>query len=278
VTASESVGLDVAHQPDELIRHFGVDQAWQCYSDAEHKLWQKLHERQSSLLVGRAADEFIDGIHALDLHGGGIPDFEALSKRLFVLTGWRVIPVAGLIPDEAFFGMLAARLFPAARFLRREDQLDYISEPDIFHDVFGHVPMLTNPVFADYLQAYGAGGLRAMEFGALDQLARLYWYTVEFGLIETDDGLRIYGSGIVSSPSETQYAVESVVPNRIRFDLKRVMRTLYEIDDLQKSYFVIRSYDELFKATGQDFAPIYRSLEGAATIPSDGNILGDILV
>jgi phenylalanine-4-hydroxylase len=278
VTATESVGLEIAHQPDELIRLFGVDQAWQYYSDAEHKLWQRLHERQSGLLVGRAANEFVDGIHALDLHGGGIPDFEALSERLFALTGWRVIPVAGLIPDEAFFGMLAARLFPAARFLRREDQLDYISEPDIFHDVFGHVPMLTNPVFADYLQAYGAGGLRAMGFGALDQLARLYWYTVEFGLIETVDGLRIYGSGIVSSPSETQYAVQSAVPNRIRFDLKRVMRTLYEIDDLQKSYFVIKSYDELFEATGQDFAPIYRSLAGTETISSDGKTAGDIFL
>mgnify|MGYP000930971423 CR=1 FL=1 len=275
---SETVDLGIADKPDELIRLFGVDQAWYDYSNAEHKLWQRLHTRQSALLEGRAAGEFLDGIHALDLHGDGIPDFEVLSEKLLALTGWRVIPVAGLIPDEAFFGMLAARLFPAARFLRREDQLDYISEPDIFHDVFGHVPMLTNPVFADYLQAYGAGGLRAMGFGALDQLARLYWYTVEFGLIETSDGLRIYGSGIVSSPSETQYAVESAVPNRIRFDLKRVMRTLYEIDDLQKSYFVIRSYGELFEATGQDFGPIYRSLAGAETIPSDGRIADDILV
>lgn len=278
MTVFETVDFGIADKPDELIRLFGVDQAWNDYSKAEHTLWQRLHMRQSALLKGRAADEFLDGIHALDLHGDGIPDFEVLSEKLLALTGWRVIPVAGLIPDEAFFGMLAARLFPAARFLRREDQIDYISEPDIFHDVFGHVPMLTNPVFADYLQAYGAGGLRAMGFGALDQLARLYWYTVEFGLIETSDGLRIYGSGIVSSPSETKYAVESAVPNRIRFDLKRVMRTLYEIDDLQKSYFVIKSYDELFEATGQDFGPIYRSLAGAETIPCDGKIANDVLV
>jgi phenylalanine-4-hydroxylase len=191
-----------------------------------------------------------------------IPDFERASDKLEKLTGWRTVAVPSLVPDDVFFDHLANRRFPVGQFIRRPDQLDYIEEPDVFHDFFGHVPMLAHPVFANYMEAYGKGGQRALkEFGKLKNLARLYWYTVEFGLIEKPEGLRIYGSGIVSSRAESIYAVESPSPNRIHFDLERVMRTDYRIDDFQETYFVISSFDELFDATYKDFAPLYAKLE-----------------
>jgi phenylalanine-4-hydroxylase len=254
----------------EIAADFTIDQRWNSYDDAEHRMWRALFARQAEMLPGRAADEFLAGLTKLDLGADGIPDFAALSDRLVTLTGWRVVAVPSLVPDEIFFDHLANRRFPAGRFIRKPEQMDYIEEPDVFHDVFGHVPMLAHPVFADYMQAYGKGGQRALsEFGALKNLARLYWYTVEFGLIESADGLRIYGSGIVSSNAETVYAVESDEPNRIRFDLERVMRTNYRIDDFQESYFVISSFDELFEATYRDFAALYRKLaSGESYAPS----------
>ncbi len=202
-----------------------------------------LYERQMEILPGRACEAYLKGLDALDLHGGGVPDFERLSERLRALTGWSVVAVPGLVPDQVFFEHLANRRFPAGNFIRRPDQLDYLQEPDVFHDVFGHVPMLTDPVFADYLVAYGQGGLRAAGLGSLKNLARLYWYTVEFGLMREAGGTRIYGAGIVSSHTETIYALESPVPRRLAFDLERVMRTDYRIDDVQALYFVIPSLD-----------------------------------
>jgi phenylalanine-4-hydroxylase len=196
----------------------------------------------------------------------GIPDFTRINEELNRLTGWRVVAVPGLVPDEVFFDHLANRRFPAGQFIRKPDELDYLQEPDIFHDVFGHVPMLTDPVFADYMQAYGQGGRRALELGRLANLARLYWYTVEFGLMRTDEGLRIYGAGIVSSRTESIFALDDPSPNRIGFDLERVMRTPYRIDDFQQAYFVIDSLQTLQAVTLQDFAPIYDRLENAADI------------
>jgi phenylalanine-4-hydroxylase len=191
-----------------------------------------------------------------------IPDFRRLSEVLTKRTGWQVVAVPGLVPDEVFFEHLANRRFPAGQFIRKPEQLDYIEEPDVFHDVFGHVPMLMNPVMADYIQAYGVGGLRAQKLGVLPQLARVYWYTVEFGLIEEADGVRIYGSGIASSYTESVFALEDRSPNRIGFDLPRVMRTRYRIDDFQETYFVIRNLDELLELARIDFAPIYAAVRG----------------
>jgi phenylalanine-4-hydroxylase len=193
-------------------------------------------------------------------------------------TGWRIVAVPGLVPDEVFFRHLAARRFPATNWIRRPEQLDYLQEPDIFHDVFGHVPILMNPVFADYLQAYGRGGLKALGLGALNKLARLYWYTVEFGLIRTGQGLRIYGSGIVSSRGETIYSLESEVPKRIAFDLMRIMRTDYKIDDYQANYFVIEGFEQLFEATRPDFTPYYRALETQDDIAPGVVVPGDRLI
>jgi phenylalanine-4-hydroxylase len=244
-----------------------IDQNWEAYSQAEHDVWITLYERQAKLLPGRAADPFLKGLEALDLHRAGIPDFARINEELKRLTGWTVVAVPGLVPDDVFFDHLANRRFPAGQFIRKPEELDYLQEPDIFHDVYGHVPMLTDPTFADYMQAYGEGGRRALGLGRLHNLARLYWYTVEFGLLDTPQGLRIYGAGIVSSSAESVFALHDPSPNRLGFDLERVMRTPYRIDDFQQVYFVIPSLQSLLDATLQDFAPIYDRLAKAVDIP-----------
>ena len=246
-----------------------IDQGWAAYAPEEHRVWVTLYERQTALLPGRACEPYLNGLKALDLHGEGIPDFNEMNERLGALTGWKVVAVPGLVPDEVFFDHLANRRFPAGRFIRRADQLDYLEEPDVFHDVFGHVPMLTNPTFADYMQAYGEGGRRAMRLGQLHNLARLYWYTVEFGLLDTPEGLRIYGAGIVSSHGESVFSLEDPSPNRLGFELTRVMRTPYRIDDFQQVYFVLPSLQRLLDDTLQDFGPIYQNLKGLDDIAID---------
>ena len=252
-----------------------VPQAWDSYTEEEHQVWRTLYERQTGLLPGLACEQFLQGVQKLDF-AAGIPEFGALSDRLASLTGWRVVAVPGLVPDAVFYDHLANRRFPAGRFIRRPDQLDYLEEPDVFHDVFGHVPMLTDPVFADYMQAYGEGGRRALGLGRLHNLARLYWYTVEFGLLQTPAGLRIFGAGIVSSATESRYALHDPRPHRLAFDLARVMRTPYRIDDVQSVYFVIPSLQALLDATqGTDFGPLYGELASAADIPIEAVLEDD---
>jgi phenylalanine-4-hydroxylase len=252
---------DSLTRPPEAASDWTVPQDWHRYTADEHAVWDTLFARQSALLPGRAAPEYLAGLDILHLARPGIPDFAELSDRLMKATGWQVVAVPGLVPDDVFFDHLAHRRFVAGRFIRRADQLDYLQEPDVFHDVFGHVPMLAHPVFADYMQAYGEGGLRAMRHGAIDKLARLYWYTVEFGLVRSGDGLNIYGAGIVSSRGESLFALDDPSPNRVAFDMERVMRTRYRIDDYQQVYFVIDSFDALLRATLEtDFAPLYARL------------------
>jgi phenylalanine-4-hydroxylase len=239
-----------------------IPQNWSHYTAEEHATWDTLYARQTKLLPGRVVPEFLQGLELLNLAGPGIPDFERLSEILMKRTGWQVVAVPGLIPDDAFFDHLANRRFVAGNFIRRPDQLDYLEEPDVFHDVFGHVPLLAHPVFADYMQAYGKGGQRASQLGAIQRLSRLYWYTVEFGLIRNGDDLAIYGAGIVSSAGESVFALEDPSPNRIGFNLERVMRTPYRIDDYQQTYFVIDSFEDLLHQTlDQDFAPIYAAMD-----------------
>jgi phenylalanine-4-hydroxylase len=256
-----------------------IPQDWGRYTAAEHALWDKLYARQSALLPGRVAQPFLDGLKVLQLSNSGIPNFEELSERLYKATGWIVVAVPGLVPDEVFYEHLANRRFVSGRFLRTPEQAEYLQEPDIFHDVFGHVPLLSNPVFADYMQAYGRGGLRATQLGAIHRLARLYWYTVEFGLIRQDGQLRLYGAGIVSSRGESIYALEDAKPNRLGFDLRRVMRTKYRIDDYQDNYFVIDSFEALLRETLEtDFAPLYKEMaeqpdiEIGTVLPADRRI------
>jgi len=251
-----------------------IDQNWESYGPAEHAIWRMLYERQAKLLPGRACDEYLAGMKALPIGAKQIPDFRRLSDILMRRTGWQVVAVPGLVPPEVFFDHLANRRFPAGQFIRRPDQLDYIEEPDVFHDVFGHVPMLMHSVLADYLQAYGKGGLRAQRLGALEQLSRVYWFTVEFGLVAQDDGLRIYGAGIVSSFAETQFALEDKSPNRLKFRLSRVMRTRYRIDDFQESYFVLDSLGDLLHLAELDFAPLYQAAKDLPEI-EPGEVLPD---
>lgn len=257
-------GLAAADAAPPASPDWTVDQGWERYSPEEHATWHLLFERQSRLLPGRACDAFVQGMRELPVEAARIPDFRRLSEVLMKRSGWQVVAVPGLVPGDVFFDHLAHRRFPAGNFIRRRQQLDYIAEPDVFHDVFGHLPMLMNPVMADYLQAYGEGGLRAQQLGRLDQLARVYWYTVEFGLLQQPDGLRIYGAGIASSHTETVFALEDPSPNRIRFELSRVMRTRYRIDDFQEGYFVIHDLDELLQLARIDFGPLYEQVHGQA--------------
>ena len=263
-------------KPPEAAMDWTIPQGWAGYSQSEHRIWDQLYARQIGMLKDRASAAFLRGLESLSLSRAGIPNFEELSERLHRLTGWRVVAVPGLVPDEVFFDHLANRRFVAGRFIRKPEQLDYLEEPDVFHDVFGHVPLLSDPVFADYMQAYGKGGLRALNFHSLEKLARLYWYTVEFGLIREKGGLRLYGAGILSSFSESVFALEDPSPNRIGFDLERVMRTLYRIDDYQQSYFVIDSFDDLLHRTRDaDFAPVYARLKDLPDIAPDAVLAGD---
>jgi phenylalanine-4-hydroxylase len=240
---------------------YTVDQDWDGYSGAEHDLWRRLYSRQVALAPRYACDEFVGTLADLDF-GAGIPRFDVVNEKLGRATNWRLVAVPGLLPDLTFFEHLAHRRFPVTVWLRESHEFDYIVEPDIFHDFYGHVPLLFQPVFADYLQAYGRGGIKAHALGAIEMLARLYWYTVEFGLIDTPKGLRTYGAGILSSGGELPYCIDSPDPNRIGFDLMRIMQTRYKIDTYQETYFVIRNFNELFDATAPDFTPYYAQLRG----------------
>ena len=252
--------------------NYTIDQDWEHYSAAEHGVWRTLFERQIRLLPGRVCAEYSRGLDALAVAADGIPDFRRLSDVLMRATGWQVVAVPGLIPDGAFYKLLAERKFPAGNFIRRPDQLDYLQEPDVFHDVFGHVPMLFDPVFADYIQVYGRRGLAAAEAGTVERLARLYWYTVEFGLMDTAAGLRIFGAGIVSSRIETIFSLDDASPNRIGFELERVMRTHYRIDDFQETYFVIDDFESLLDLASIDFLATIARLEREPEL-QPGNVL-----
>ncbi len=254
---------------------FTIDQRWDTYTPEEHDRWDRLFKNQQAILPGRACRQFLDAVDALELSKSGIPNMEELSDRLEPMTGWRVVPVTDLVPDDIFFDHLANRRFPAGAFIRPEEEFDYLEEPDIFHDIYGHVPLLANPVFADFMEAYGKGGNRALELGQLKNLARLYWYTVEFGLIRTDEGLRIYGAGILSSPHESVFSLEDDSPNRVGFALERLMRTKHIIDDFQQTYFVIDSFEQLLETCYQDFGDIYARVKGQPDYEAHDIVPGD---
>ena len=255
---------------------YTCDQDWAAYTAQDHDLYRRLYERQAAQLQGLACEEFIDAVRHLG-KPEQIPRFDELSEKLMRATGWEVVAVPGLIPEEAFFALLAKRRFPVTGWIRKPEEFDYVVEPDVFHDLFGHVPLLFNPVFADYMQAYGAGGLKASRLDACELLARLYWYTVEFGLIDTPQGVRAYGAGILSSAGELRYSVHSSEPSRVGFDLQRIMRTRYKIDSYQSTYFVIDSFQQLFDATAPDFTPIYRAVREQPQIDAGAVLTGERL-
>ena len=256
---------------------YTVDQDYSRYTAAEQELWKRLYARQSALVPQFACVEFIDALQTLNF-SLGIPHFDEINAKLFSATRWTLVAVPGLLPDDVFFTHLANRRFPVSVWLRKPEEFEYIVEPDIFHDFFGHVPLLFDPTFADYLEAYGKGGVKAKGLNALDYLARLYWYTVEFGLINTPKGLRTYGAGILSSAGELPYCINSTKPNRIRFDLLRVMQSNYKIDTFQETYFVIENFRELFDATAPDFTPYYEELRRRPNLAATARLETDQLI
>jgi phenylalanine-4-hydroxylase len=256
---------------------YTCDQHWERITPHEHDLYRRLHERQAAQLPGLACDEFIDAIRHLGTPDR-IPRFDALNEKLYPATRWEIVAVPGLIPEEAFFSLLAERHFPVTHWIRKPEEFDYVVEPDVFHDLFGHVPLLFNPMFADYMQAYGKGGMKASRLDACERLARLYWYTVEFGLIATRQGLRAYGAGILSSAGELRHSVRSPDPQRIAFDVQRLMRTRYKIDSFQATYFVIDSFEQLFDATAPDFTPIYQMVQELPDIDAGVVLDGEAVI
>ncbi len=254
---------------------YTMDQPLHAYTAADHAVWRQLFERQRALLATRACRPFLDGLDTLRLSSDRIPAFADLNRQLHAATGWQIVAVPGLLPDAVFFEHLAHRRFPVTWWMRRADQLDYLEEPDCFHDLFGHVPLLLNPEFADFIQRYGelAGAACADD---LALLARLYWYTVEFGLIHdpAHGALRIFGAGIVSSKGESLYSLESPAPHRVAFDLARVMRTEYKIDSFQTIYFVIDSFDAIIEAVRSDVPGLLAQLR-AQPSHSAGTLLAE---
>jgi phenylalanine-4-hydroxylase len=254
--------LERSAPPPGAAADWTIPQRWERFTAEDHRVWDLLFARQQQLLGSRAVRAFHDGLDVLRLSRPGIPQLDELNERLFARTGWTVVSVPGLVPDDIFFDHLANRRFPAGNFIRTAAQLDYLEEPDVFHDVFGHVPLLAQPAVADFMQAMGEHGLEALRHGALHRLARLYWYTVEFGLAREDGALKIYGAGIVSSFGESRFALESDVPHRPDFDLRRVLRTRYRSDAFQQSYFVIDSFEDLLQRTfSDDLGALYDQLD-----------------
>lgn len=277
MSSKEAHGLaNAGYRPERA--DWTVDQGWAGYTPQEHATWQTLYERQSRLLPGRACSAYLQGLQALPISAHEIPDFGQLSEVLYARTRWQVVAVPGLVPDEVFFEHLANRRFPAGNFIRQPHELDYLQEPDVFHDVFGHVPILLNPAMADYIQAYGEGGLKAQRLGFLAQLARVYWYTVEFGLVQEDGRPRIYGAGILSSNTESVFSLDDASPNRIAFDVARVLRTRYRIDDFQETYFVLRDLDQLLELARIDFAPLYQHIQGQPELEPGDVLPGDTML
>jgi len=264
--------------PPGAAEDWTVPQNWDALSDEDHRVWDTLFARQQKLLRGRAVEAFGEGLDILRLSRPGVPNFDELNERLHARTGWTVVAVPGLVPDDMFFRHLSERRFPAGNFIRGADSLDYLEEPDVFHDVFGHVPLLALPAVADFMAALGELGLKALDRGALHRLARLYWYTVEFGLARENGDLKIYGAGILSSFGETSYALESAKPHRIGFDMERVLRTAYRTDAFQLSYFVIDRFEDVLRfVQSGDFNDLCEALEGLpdfdpAEAPSGGRL------
>lgn len=256
---------------------FTVEQKVAAYTAEEHALWRRLYARQIKLLPGNAFEAYLDSLTRLDAQAS-IPDFEQVTQRLRRATGWEIVAVPGLVPDRVFFEHLAQRRFPVTVWLRKPEEFDYIVEPDVFHDFFGHVPLLFDAKYADYLQAYGVGGLKAAQLDALTMLARLYWYTVEFGLIRTPQGLRVFGAGILSSGGEVPHSIRGKGARRVRFDLERILRTEYCIDRFQETYFVIDSFEQLVRDTAPDFTPLYERIRDLPSFASNEAVAGDVIV
>jgi phenylalanine-4-hydroxylase len=256
-----------------------IEQNWGAYSAADHNTWKTLYNRQLETLKARVCEEYLEGLKTLHLVADTVPDFAQMNKHLRAATGWEVLAVPGLIASKPFFSMLANRQFPAGTFIRTPEQLDYLEEPDIFHDVFGHIPLLSNPAYANYMQEYGRAGLAALEHKGIKFLARLNWYTIEFGLIKNNGEVKAYGAGIMSSYGEAKYLFNDPSANWLQFDIDRVLRTGYYIDDLQASYFTIDSFESLFKqCIERPFIPLYEKFRAMPALTPFEIVEGDTVL
>lgn len=260
------------------MKDYLVQQNRDAYSKENHEIWKMLCKRQKEILKERAFDLYLDCIDALDINEHELPDFKYINELLHSKTGWEILPVKGYIPPEDFFYFLAQKKFPSTTFIRTMEQLDYLQEPDIFHDIFGHIPLLANPVFADYMHIFGQKGFEGLKKGYIDYITRLYWFTVEFGLIQSPKGLRIYGSGILSSKGESIYCLEEQGLARLPFDVTRIMRTWFRIDEYQKLYFVIPDLETLFNAIQTDLQKHYDEAQKLGDIPDYKLIPGDVVI
>lgn len=262
--------------PEGVAPDWTMDQNWHAFTVEQHATWRTLFDQQSAALQDYACHDFLCGLDILRAAAPGVPDFSKLNHHLEAATGWEVVAVPGWIPNRPFFEHLANRRFPAANFLRPPEQIGYSEEPDMFHDIFGHVPMLINPAFSEFLVAYGQAGLRAETLGAADFLGRLWLYTTEFGLVVEQGELRAFGGGLLSSYAETVSALTSPEPRRIWLDIERVMRTKYHFDQFQRTYFVVAGFEDLLRATEEtDFAGIYRKIAGEAALEPEDAFPGD---
>jgi phenylalanine-4-hydroxylase len=265
---------DYSHVHDDMT----IDFKWEQFTEADHAMWRHLYARNMPILANRACKEYLEGIKLLDFdNSDGIPNFDRVSEKLMKTTGWQLVCVPGLVPVEAFFALLAARKFPVTAFIRQPHEVDYLQEPDIFHEMFGHVSMLANPLFADYSQAFGAGGLKAQQLGHVGHLEALYWFTIEFGLINTPEGRRIYGAGIASSPGESVFSL-SPEAIHVAYDVKRIMRQKYRIDQYQHHYFVIDSFEQLLESTRPDFTPYYEEVSALPALAVDEFLPSDAFI
>lgn len=262
--------------PEGAASDWTMPQHWPAFTPDQHATWRTLFDQQSAALRGYACADFLRGLDILRAMPPGVPDFSELNRHLVRATGWEIVAVPGWIPNEPFFDHLANKRFPAANFLRPPEQIGYSEEPDMFHDIFGHIPMLTNPAFSEFLVAYGQAGLRAEKLGASDYLGRLWLYTTEFGLVVEQGELRAFGGGLLSSYAETVAALTSPAPRRIWLDIERVMRTRYHFDEFQRIYFVVEGFDALLRATEEtDFARIYARIAGDAALEPEDAFPGD---
>ena len=226
---------------------FEVQQDWAQYTVEQHAVWATLYRRRMASLARTASRAFLDGARAIGLHAGTIPDLADVNARLGVLTGWNAVPVSGFLPARDFFRCLAVRRFPTTVSIRAPHELDYTPAPDIFHDVFGHVPMHANPAFADFLQRFGARAAAAADEAEVERMARLFWFTVEFGLVREAGEIKVYGSGLISSHGDAANALGPACEKRT-FDVASVMAQSFAIDELQPVLFVVSSFDELFNS------------------------------
>ena len=265
---------DYSHAHEDMT----IDFKWEDFNESDHEMWRFLYKRNMPIIAGRACKEYLEGIKLLDFDNeDGIPHFDRINEKLGKLTGWQIVCVPGLVPAEKFFPMIAARKFPMTGFIRQPHEVDYLQEPDVFHEMFGHVTMLANPIFADYSQAFGEGGLKAMKLGYAEYLEALYWFTIEFGLINTSEGRRIYGAGITSSPGESIYSV-SEKATHVAYDVKRVMRQKYRIDSFQHHYFVIDSFEQLLESTLPDFTPYYEEIAKLPPVEIEALLPEDLVI